>query len=322
MSITERKYRMKKSFYTVPKCKKVRVIVDSDAACECDDQYAIVHALLSQKLEVKALTAEHFGASEPKSMEASYQEMKRLVKLMELEEVLVLHGEETPLTHQIKVSDEVSEAADFIIKEALKEDSQPLFILCQGAVTNVASALRKNPEIGNKMTIIWIGGTNYPYGGYEFNTWNDIEAANIVLQSKADVWMIPAEVYSTLQVGFEELYFKVAPYGNIGKYLFEQMLEGNHRITEKLSAIMKVEKPEDYLNFPNGGSWAFGDSGAVGLLLSTNSGAYEKKSAPFIKADGSYEIRDDAKEIRYYKNLNERFILEDFYNKLAYYYAE
>lgn len=313
---------MKKSFYKVPASKKVRVIVDSDAACECDDQYAIVHALMSQKLEVKALTAEHFGATEPESMEASYQEMRRLVELMEVENVPVLHGEKCPLTHQVKAEAEISEAAEFIIEEALREDSQPLFILCQGTVTNVATALKKNPEIGENTTIIWIGGTNYPYGGYEFNTWNDIEAANIILQSKANVWMIPAEVYSTLQVGFEELYFKVAPYGNIGKYLFEQMIEGNQRITEKLSAIMKAEKPEDYLNFPNGGSWAFGDSGAVGLLLSTNSGAYEKKKAPFIKDDGSYEIREDAKEIRYYKNLNERFILEDFFNKLAYYYAE
>ena len=313
---------MKKSFYKVPASKKVRIIVDSDAACECDDQYAIVHALMSQKLEVKALTAEHFGATEPESMEASYQEMRRLIELMEVENVQVLHGEKCPLTHLVKAEAEISEAAEFIIEEALREDSQPLFILCQGAVTNVATALRKNPEIGENVTIIWIGGTNYPYGGYEFNTWNDIEAANIILQSKANVWMIPAEVYSTLQVGFEELYFKVAPYGNIGKYLFEQMIEGNQRITEKLSAIIKAEQPEDYLNFPNGGSWAFGDSGAVGLLLSTNSGAYENKKAPFIKDDGSYEIREDAKEIRYYKNLNERFILEDFFNKLAYYYAE
>ena len=33
---------MKKSFYKVPASKKVRIIVDSDAACECDDQYAIM----------------------------------------------------------------------------------------------------------------------------------------------------------------------------------------------------------------------------------------------------------------------------------------
>lgn len=313
---------MKKSFFTVPESKKVRVIVDSDAACECDDQYAIVHALLSRKLEVKGLTAEHFGISEPESMNESYQEMKRLLELMEIDDVPMFHGEKIPLTHQKKETGEVSEAADFIITEALREDSQPLFVLCQGAVTNVAAALRKNPDIGKKMTIIWIGGTNYPYGGYEFNTWNDIEAANVILESSADVWMIPMEVYGTLQVGFEELYFKVAPYGKIGNYLFEQMMEGNHRITEKLAAKMKVEKPADYLNFPNGGSWAFGDSGAVGLLLSTNSGAFEMKKAPYIHEDGSYEIKENAKEIRYYKNLNERFILEDFFNKLAYYYPE
>ena len=32
--------------YQVPDDKKVRVIVDSDAACEADDPFAIAHALL------------------------------------------------------------------------------------------------------------------------------------------------------------------------------------------------------------------------------------------------------------------------------------
>ncbi|HSK68084.1 MAG TPA: nucleoside hydrolase, partial [Candidatus Limnocylindria bacterium] len=56
--------------FEVPEGKRVRVIVDSDAACEADDPFAIAHALLSPKLDVRAVVAAHFGG--PGTMEASY----------------------------------------------------------------------------------------------------------------------------------------------------------------------------------------------------------------------------------------------------------
>lgn len=46
--------------YKVPDSKKIRVIIDTDAACEADDRYAIAHALMTQKFIVKGITAEHF----------------------------------------------------------------------------------------------------------------------------------------------------------------------------------------------------------------------------------------------------------------------
>ncbi len=39
--------------FNIPENKKIRVIIDTDAACEADDPFAIVHALLSPKLIVK-----------------------------------------------------------------------------------------------------------------------------------------------------------------------------------------------------------------------------------------------------------------------------
>ena len=38
-----------------------RVIIDTDAKNEADDQYAIVHALLSPTLDVRGLVPAHFG---------------------------------------------------------------------------------------------------------------------------------------------------------------------------------------------------------------------------------------------------------------------
>ena len=59
-----------------------------------------------------------------------------------------------------------------------------MYIACQGAVTDVASALLICPEIAERITIIWIGGAAYPNGGFEFNLMMDIHAANVIFLQK------------------------------------------------------------------------------------------------------------------------------------------
>ena len=139
--------------YSVTDDKKIRVIIDTDAACEADDQYAIAHALMTQKFIIKGITAEHFGPVRGKSSEQqSYEEIQKILQLMQCEEIPVFHGASGAMTDaHVPVP---SEAAEFIIEEALSDSRYSLFIFCQGAVTNVASALLKAPEIAKRMTVI------------------------------------------------------------------------------------------------------------------------------------------------------------------------
>ena len=130
--------------------KKIRVIIDTDAACEADDPFAIAHALMSPKLMVKGITAAHFA--EQGSVEKSLEEIKVVLKAMN-KDVPAYLGEAGPMDKEGK---ELSEAVHFIIDEAKREDNHPLYILCQGAVTNVAVALRACPDIKDKITVIWI----------------------------------------------------------------------------------------------------------------------------------------------------------------------
>ena len=62
-----------------------RVIINTDAKNEADDQFAIVHALLSPTLDVRGLIAAHFGSSRSeRSMEESREEIDLLLELMGL----------------------------------------------------------------------------------------------------------------------------------------------------------------------------------------------------------------------------------------------
>lgn len=291
--------------YEVPAYKKLRVIVDTDAACEADDPFAIAHALLCKKFDVKAIFAEQFGS--PNTTALSFREIMNVVEAMDID-VPVLMGEEGNLSQT--AGKEPSEAVKYLVEEALKDDGRPLFVLCMGAITNVAAAMRLCPEIIKRITVVWIGGREpaYPKAEYrEFNSGNDIEAANYVVSSGAEIWLIPLTVYTTMNIGLAEIQRRIYPCGKIGKHLFENMLAYN--ISEGAG-------------WTAGESWSLGDSPAVGVALDQNCGKYIYTEAPVFEEDTSISFKPGRPKIRIYTSINSRFILEDFIAKLELTYGE
>ncbi|MCR5596310.1 MAG: nucleoside hydrolase [Lachnospiraceae bacterium] len=283
--------------YEVPDHKKIRVIVDTDAACEADDPFAIVHALLSPKLIVKGITAEHF--KEKGSMESSYREIETILTIMDME-IPFFRGQDGPLDED----DRVSEASQFIVEEARKEDDKPLFILCQGAVTNVAKAILTESGIKDRMSVIWIGThgegpIKAPFS--EFNAANDIEAANILLQSGVRLWLVPSSVYSTVNIGISEIQRRIRPCGNIGEHLFDNLIRYNML---------------EGAGWTQGESWSLGDSPAIAIAINPGCGRYYETKAPLVLPDTSSAVKEDNPVIRIYKDVDSRYILEDLIAKL------
>ena len=307
---------MKQLFYDIPEKKRMRVIIDTDAGCECDDHFAIVHALLSPVMDVRGILSEHYGDREDNTMERTYQAVLKTADLTGYPRENVFRGvrgslpdEETPLE---------GTAVDYLIREALADEEKPLFVLCQGALSNIASAILKKPEICGHMLLVIVAGADYPRGAYEFNTMNDPCAFNVVMNSRVPCWVIPEEVYGTMQVGMSELMERVYPYGELGKYLTENTFSTLHRMTG-IVPDYSADDPYAYVvGFPNASSWSLGDSAAVGLLLSHRPGNYKEVTAPNVNPDGTYSISCRGKKIRWYTEINERFILEDFFAKIKY----
>ena len=290
----------------IPDEKKIRVILDTDAACEADDPFAIVHALLSPKLIVKGILAEHFN--EKGSVRKSYDEIMTVLDAMDLK-IPVLMGEKDPVD-AVGWPDAVSEASDYIISEAMNDDPHPLFILCQGAVTNLAVALRRRPGIKDRIKIIWIGTHGAPEkraAFREFNAGNDVSAANFVLESGANVWLVRSDVYTTVTVGLAELKLKVLPHGRIGRHLYENMIDYN------LSPRA---------GWTQGESWSLGDSPAIAIAINPECGRYIYTQAPHVGEDTSSSSRPGNPVVRIYKSVDSRYILEDFFAKLQLFAAE
>ncbi|MBO5253243.1 MAG: nucleoside hydrolase, partial [Clostridia bacterium] len=68
----------------------------------------------------------------------------------------------------------------------------PLYVVAIGAITNVASAILMNPDIRERIVIVWLGGhaLHWPNNG-EFNLRQDIAAARIIFGCGVPLVQLP-----------------------------------------------------------------------------------------------------------------------------------
>lgn len=261
-----------------------------------------MQALLSPKFDNVGVVAAHFGTRDPNGMQKSWQGLKDLTGLMQLT-VPVLHG--APHALPDAATPVPSEGAKLIIREAMKEDTRPLFVLLLGPLTDLASAYLQEPRIAGRLTAIWIGGAPYPVGGPEFNLGNDVNAVNVVFGSTMPVWQVPKNVYEMMPVSMAELEYRVRPQGAVGRYLFDQLVAYSQTPESRASA------------FRTGESWVLGDNPAPGLLLYEHRFQFDWVPAPYVTADQTYAAIGRNRPIRVYKGIDSRLILDDLYAKLA-----
>ncbi|HJB10934.1 MAG TPA: nucleoside hydrolase [Candidatus Brachybacterium merdavium] len=285
---------------TAPRTR--RVIINTDAKNEADDQFAIVHALLSETLDVRGLIAAHFGDSRSAtSMLDSRAEIDLLLGHLNMPGIRVENGAETALPDEGTAID--SSGARLIIEEAHRTDAGPLQIAFLGPLTDMAAALLIDPKIvETDTTVIWIGGPGYgnrePGARSEFNLRNDIAAANVVFRSGIRIWQVPQTSYVMSSVGYAELEEKVAPCGPLGEYLVRQLQEWN-----------ETWHPEPIEHR------ALGDSPAIGLMLNPTGGLFRTVPAPTFSAEGGL-LPGGHHTVRVCEMYDFRYLLEDFYAKL------
>ena len=205
---------------------KVRMVIDTDTYNEIDDQFAVVHALLSpEKLAVEGIYAapffNHRSTGPGDGMEMSYDEILRLLDKLELpSKNLAYRGSSGFLAdyeHPI-----ASEAVNDLIERAMSSD-EVLYVAAIGALTNIASAILSEPNIIEKITIVWLGGNalHWPHTN-EFNLSGDVLASRLVLDCGVPLVLIPcAGVTTHLRSTVPEIERYVQGQGAIGDYLAE-----------------------------------------------------------------------------------------------------
>ncbi|GAA3569125.1 hypothetical protein GCM10022197_26720 [Microlunatus spumicola] len=281
-----------------------RLIVDTDAKNEADDQYAIVHALLSPTLDVRGIVPAHFGTERSaSSMLDSRAEVDLLLQLLGLEgQVVVANGAEHAIPDETTPAP--SPGAELIVAESLAATPEdPLFVVFLGPLTDMATAILTDPAIVHRdVVVVWIGGmghdVDWSYDAVEFNLRNDITAANVVFGSGITVWQIPATVYTMVSVGYAELEERIGGTSKLADYLIEQLV-----------AFNESQHPEPIE------SRSLGDSPAISVVLNPRGGVSRTVPAPRFGSQGGY-LPGSGHPVRVFDSVDVRYLLEDMFAKL------
>ncbi len=302
-----------------------RTIYVNDLAGDIDGLFATAHLILSSTSELRGIVGS--SASGPhESAEAAAAFGREIATLMGVK-VPVYVGSAKPLGKDGTA--QPSPGVQAIIDEAMRTDSAlPLYVAVGGGLTEVASAIKIEPKVAERITLIWIGGGSWPEGvtrEYNFNL-DSVAARFLFNETQVPIWTIPQAVYSTCIVSASELQSQVAPHGKIGKWLYEKLVHAGQEISKNIPANSKFK-------FNTGETWILGDS-PLAVLTSltdwvpnydgktvawdrTSAGHYDEVIAPLLNADGTFSPRTEGRKVRIYKDIDTRLMFGDFFAKLA-----
>ncbi|OBZ96835.1 nucleoside hydrolase [Pararhizobium polonicum] len=191
-----------------------KIIIDTDPGQ--DDAAAIMLALGSPgELDVLGITA--VAGNVPVALTS--RNVRVICELCNRRDVKVFAGADRPLVRQLVTAEHVhgktgldgpvveeptmplqpQYAVDFIIETLLSHEPGTVTLCTLGALTNIALALNKAPEIAPRVReLVMMGGGFFEGGNItpaaEFNIYVDPDAADIVFKSGIPIVMMPLDV--------------------------------------------------------------------------------------------------------------------------------
>lgn len=177
-----------------PRVKKV--IIDSDTACEMDDQYAIAYSFACKSFEILSLNAAPCGVTVMGKdfdigIVQNYNEILRVCEKCGMTGKYPTYmGSDNSITDTKGPID--SPAARNIIKTALEADEM-IYIFALGAATNISSAIMMEPAIKDKICVVFLAGHSIEYGRIdEYNWRQDIGASEFLFNCGVKMVILPA----------------------------------------------------------------------------------------------------------------------------------
>ncbi len=198
------------------------IILDCDPGH--DDAIALVLALASPELEVKAVTSSAGNQTPDKTL----RNVLRMLTLLKRSDIPVAGGAVKPLMRDLIIADNVHGETGLdgpalpepgfapqnctaveLMANVLRESPEPVTLVATGPQTNVALLLNSHPELHAKIARIVIMGGAMGLGNWtpaaEFNIYVDPEAAEIVFQSGIPVVMAGLDVTHRAQIMADDI---------------------------------------------------------------------------------------------------------------------
>ena len=201
---------------------RCRVVADNDWSGDPDGLVALAHHLLSPANRVVAVTSSFLNPRFPTSGSRAADGAAVAAELLDRLALPVRPSVHAGAEQPIAAGGGPSPAAEAIAAEARRADDLPLYVACGGPLTNVAAALRADPGIAGRMTVLWIGGA-LAEGRFEYNLDTDPDAAELVLgHPDVAVYQFPVETYRRCAYSVAELEGDLQACGDLGAWLWRR----------------------------------------------------------------------------------------------------
>ena len=288
-------------FITNYKKEKVNVILDTDTYNECDDQFALAYLLKNQnQFNIEAITVAPYSHNDreetiEETTEKSYNEILKICSWLNFKtENKVFKG---AIDYVCNGYNKNNEAVDKIIEIATK--NKKTYILAIGAITNIALAIKKSPQIIDKIEVVWLGGHSFlNKENKEFNFRQDIQAVKEVFESKVKLTVIPCKnVASNLRISIYELEHFLKGKNELCDYLCQRFYNDTYHEIQERRII-----------------W---DISVIAYMINKSWFEIEEVSCPIIKEDTSYEFTNNRHKITFVNYLDPNKIYNDFFKKLV-----
>ncbi len=277
---------------------KLKVILDTDTANECDDQFALAYLLKSQdKFDIEAITVAPYSHKDETILGGREKSQAEIIKIrnwlnFSTDEQVFLGAEK-----YMNDSDAMNPASEKIVEVAKKNEK--IYILAIGTPTNVAIAIKKHPEIIKRISVVWLGSNGLlQTDNTDFNFRQDITAVRTLFESGVDLTVIPCKnVAATLMTSIYELRHHLADKSELCDYLLERFCnDGYHGIRERRVI------------------W---DIAAVAYLLNPEWTTSLEISCPKILDDTSFELTEGRHLVKFVNYLSVNEIYADLLRKLS-----
>ncbi|MBN1479807.1 nucleoside hydrolase [candidate division KSB1 bacterium] len=295
---------------------KIRVILDTDANNELDDQHAIAYLLLNGTVfDVDGITVN--ATRNGGDINEHAAEAERIVRLCNVFPKIKVYkganGSFEEIQDKVDSSDfDGVEAVNYIINKAHEQASGTLVLLPVGKLTNIALALKKDPSIVNKVRIVWLG-SNYPEPG-EYNQVNDEPALNVLLN--LDVPLECAIVRYGKSSGTDAV--RVTP-GDMGKNMpgagpkISPPVIGRHGGQFSTFGDYSINLFQNTDLYGDPPSRALFDMAAVAIVKNPDWATATEIPAPILQ-DGQWQERsENPRKIIIWENFDREAILADFF---------
>ncbi len=289
---------------------KKKVILDTDMFNEIDDQFALTYLIKSLDIfELEAITIAPFSKSGyadtmtiEEGTEKSYETTLKILDMLGKSEYKrIVYKGATKYSHE---SEESNSAVDKIIEIANKNDKT--IILAIGAITNVALAIKKSPEIISKIKVVWLGGNTFlTKDNSEFNFRQDIKAVQTVFDSKVELVVIPCRnVASNLSTTIYELEHYLNEPTELNEYLKKIFIKCKKNF---------MKEPKDEI----GSSKTLWDLSAIAYEINSDWFKAEEISCPEVLDNGLYQQTEDRHKVTFVNDLFRNKIYQDFFLKIG-----